>query len=368
MTKPASAPATTTDASIATLWTGAVAAATPRVAALAAAGARGISTLEQEIEFARQIFADAERKAEKGKRSFLTETFRANPTSLANALVQLHAAGLSLNPVLGLAYLIPRDGRINMSASYKGLIFAARRSGEIEFLDAAVIYANDVWKYMVDDKGVHFRHDPAEETEAGAMVAAYAWARLTSGAVYCKRLGVDAINARRDAGGGEKGPGPAWRNWYAEMSMVKAVRYLYRFLPIAPDSPIAVAVAADEGDAEHTIRNVTPPPDEKPPGYYATGASPANTGAGAQGTARATEAGTPTATAAEPAPEASPAAKAGRLARVQKIRNLAVSLDVSEPALCHAAGIGRLTVASDEELSRAEARLADIESSASLPT
>src|SRR3990172_6364199 len=355
MTKPASPPATTPAASTAPLWTGAVAAATPRVAALAAAGARGISTLEQEIEFARQIFADAERKAEKGKRSFLTETFRANPTSLANALVQLHAAGLSLNPVLGLAYLIPRDGRINMSASYKGLIFAARRSGEIEFLDAAAIYENDGWEYMVDDKGVHFRHVPAEETEAGAMVAAYAWARLTSGAVYCKRLGVDAINARRDAGGGEKGPGPAWRNWYAEMSMVKAVRYLYRFLPIAPDSPIAAAVAADESDAEHTIRNVTPPPDEQPPGYYATGTPPA-------------DAGTPTSTAAEPPPEASPAAKAGRLARVQKIRNLAVSLNVSEPALCHAAGIGRLMVASDEELSRAEARLADIESSAPLPT
>ncbi len=336
-------------------WTVAVAEAQPRAELVEKRAGPGMSTFAAEVEFARQLLAEAQRKAsERGKKAFLVETLKANPSSLADALVALRATQLTLNPVLRLAYLVPRDGRIILEPSYKGLIFAARKSGEIDHIDAAPIFDGDDWEHFTDERGEHFRHVPAPGGERGELVAAFAWARLVSGSVYVKRLEREDIEKRRRTG--KSGDSPAWRDWYSEMSCAKAVRHLFRYLPVSTDSPLAATLDLETEPAAAGIdgaRDVTPEP------LALDGLSPVN-GEDDKGELdgyRPSE--TPASSAGKS--EAKGKSRADRPDRVKALRGRLESAGIDEAALLNSCVVEALETATDSEFSKLESRLTSAE-------
>jgi recombination protein RecT len=102
--------------------------------------------------------SDMKYDAEKGfaiqllnNNDYLMKTAMENPSSLQQALTNVAAIGLSLNPAEKLAYLIPRSvktgnqwvSKIFLEPSYVGMIKLATDTGSIKWVQARCVYADD---------------------------------------------------------------------------------------------------------------------------------------------------------------------------------------------------------------------------------
>lgn len=81
------------------------------------------------------------------KQKYTLDTARNNQTSLKNAIMNVAAIGISLNPAQAHAYLVPRDGAICLDVSYRGLVKLATDSGAIEWAKAVLVYEGDVFEW-----------------------------------------------------------------------------------------------------------------------------------------------------------------------------------------------------------------------------
>ncbi len=183
------------------------------------------------------------------------------PESFVLAVIQASQLGLEAGSPLGEAYLVPYKDQCTLIVGYRGLIALARRSGEIEAIEAHVVHAKDTLKlsYGLDAELVHTPWMPTppdnldELTDAefaawektahpGPMTAVYAVARLKGGVRQVEvmtRAEVDAIRRRSRA----SGSGP-WVTDYEEMAKKTVVRRLAKYLPMS----IEMATALDDAD------------------------------------------------------------------------------------------------------------------------
>ena len=73
----------------------------------------------------------------------LYETASSNEWSFNLAMQQIASSGLSLNPALGLAFLVPRQGKIIADVSYRGLMKIATDSRAVDLVVAEAVYSGD---------------------------------------------------------------------------------------------------------------------------------------------------------------------------------------------------------------------------------
>ena len=184
------------------------------------------------------------------------------PESFALAVIQASQLGLEAGSPLGEAYLVPYKTECTLIVGYRGYIALARRSGQIESIEARVVHARDRIRitYGLD---AHLEHEPflasppdpqadAEAFEAwmaeadpGPVVAAYAIARLKGGMTQVEvmtRAEIEAIRRRSRA----SASGP-WVTDFAEMARKTVVRRLAKYLPMSIE--LANAIEVDERGA-----------------------------------------------------------------------------------------------------------------------
>ena len=65
------------------------------------------------------------------KNRFTMDVARQNPDSVRLAMINVASVGLTLNPALGYAFLVPRDGAICLDIGYQGLIKIATDTGSM---------------------------------------------------------------------------------------------------------------------------------------------------------------------------------------------------------------------------------------------
>jgi recombination protein RecT len=177
------------------------------------------------------------------------ELLECTPASLLGGLMQCAQLGLEPDGVLGQAYLIPFRNKgikeVQLIPGYKGLIKLAYQSGEVGHITARVVREKDKFNYWYGlDEGIE--HTPWRGSDAGPLVAAYAWASIkgieSKQFVVLERWEVDAIRARSKSG--DKGP---WVTDYEEMAKKSALRRLCKMLPASVEKDnLARAVALDE--------------------------------------------------------------------------------------------------------------------------
>lgn len=163
--------------------------------------------------------------------------------SLLNSIMTAAQLGVEPTGVLGSAYLVPYGQECTLIVGYRGLIDLARRSGQIESIEAHVVHENDRFtlKYGLDPV---LEHEPAWAGDPGGVKAVYAIAKLKDGGKQIEVMTknqVDAIRARSKAG--KSGP---WVEHYEEMARKTVVRRIAKYLPLTPE--LADALSLDEGD------------------------------------------------------------------------------------------------------------------------
>ncbi len=74
---------------------------------------------------------------------YMTKVAMGNRQSVVNAVTNIAAIGISLNPAKKQAYLVPRDGKVCLDISYMGLMDLAMATGAIRWAQAELVHAQD---------------------------------------------------------------------------------------------------------------------------------------------------------------------------------------------------------------------------------
>ncbi|WNP33623.1 RecT family recombinase [Enterobacter kobei] len=147
-------------------------------------------TWAKESQFALQIFQNNE---------YLAKVAFQNQTSAQNAIINVAAIGISLNPAQKLAYLVPRKGAICLDISYMGLMHIAQQSGAIKWCQSAIVRKNDQFhREGLDKPPVHIYNDFDTAEQRGDIVGAYVVVKTDDGDYLTHTMRIDAIYAIRD--------------------------------------------------------------------------------------------------------------------------------------------------------------------------
>lgn len=153
-----------------------------------------------------------------------------DPQSIKNCIVNVALTGLTLNPVLKLAYLVPRKGKLVLDPSYMGLINVLVTSGAAKKIEADVVCENDVFDY---EKGTssYIKHKPAL-ADRGPIIAAYAIAHLANGEIQFEIMNRSELDkVRKSSESVKAGKSSPYDGWEGEMMRKAPIKRLFKFLP-----------------------------------------------------------------------------------------------------------------------------------------
>lgn len=151
--------------------------------------------------------------------------------SLFGAIVRLAQDGLL--PDGREAAIVKFGNQAQAMPMIAGILKKVRQSGEVSYISAHVVYANDRFKWTLGfDENVE--HEPAPlDQEPGEPVAAYAVAVLKDGSRLLEVMRKSDIEKVRSVSR-SKGNGP-WVQWWSEMARKTVMRRLSKRLPMSSD-------------------------------------------------------------------------------------------------------------------------------------
>jgi len=193
-------------------------------------------SFNKELEFALQIFE---------KNDYL---LKMSPSSLKNALVNIALSGLTLNPILRLAYLVPRKGMCCVDVSYQGIIKILTDTGSVKSIKSDVCYEKDVFDIELGSNGF-VKHKPfLGEGVRGRKLGAYSIAVLNDGSEHIDFMRWDEIMAIKSRSESVKsGKQSAWDTDTDEMACKTVIKRHAKYLPKSERSIMAFnAMAFDD--------------------------------------------------------------------------------------------------------------------------
>jgi recombination protein RecT len=150
------------------------------------------------------------------KNEFTLKTATNNPASLRNAILNVAAIGISLNPATAHAYLVPRDSMICLDISYRGLVKLATDAGAIEWAKSELVYEGDEFTYNGPCTAPTHKADPfSKERTFDKIIGAYCIAKLTQGDYLIETMSKAEIDKIRATSKASNGP---WKTWPEEMA------------------------------------------------------------------------------------------------------------------------------------------------------
>lgn len=181
---------------------------------------------EREAEFAIQTIAGNE---------YATKIALQNRQSVVNAVTNIAAIGISLNPAKKQAYLVPRDGKVCLDISYIGLMDLAMATGTIKWAQSEIVYANDRFELNGFDKPPTHTYNPFAK-DRGDPIGVYVVVKTADGDYLTETMSVDEVNAIRDRSSAwkawmEKKRSCPWVTDWGEMAKKTCVKRAYKFWP-----------------------------------------------------------------------------------------------------------------------------------------
>lgn len=164
-------------------------------------------------------------------KSFTMDCAMKNRQSVVDAVTNIAAIGISLNPAKKQAYLVPRDGKICLDISYMGLMDLAMATGSVKWAQAAIVYAKDTFVLRGYDKPPEHSFNPFD-TERGAIVGVYVVVKTADNEYLTHTMTIADVYSIRDRSASWKSgkPGP-WKTDEGEMIKKTCVKQAYKYWP-----------------------------------------------------------------------------------------------------------------------------------------
>lgn len=181
---------------------------------------------EREAGFAIQILGNSE---------YALGIAMSNKQSVIDAVTNISAIGISLNPAKKQAYLVPRDRKICLDISYMGLLDLAIASGSIMWGQAELVYSSDDFRLNGFDRPPTHERAPFAK-DRGEMVGVYVVAKTHSGDYLTTTMTVDEVNDIRNRSSAwkawvEKKKSCPWVTDPGEMSKKTVIKRAYKTWP-----------------------------------------------------------------------------------------------------------------------------------------
>lgn len=151
---------------------------------------------DREAEFAIQVLS---------QNDYALKLAQGNRQSVINAVTNIAAIGISLNPAKKQAYLVPRDGKICLDISYMGLLDLATATGSIKWAKAAVVRANDSFELNGFDKPPEHKFNPFS-SDRGEAIGVYVVVKTADGDYLTEVMSAGEVNEIRNRSS-------AWKAW-----------------------------------------------------------------------------------------------------------------------------------------------------------
>lgn len=181
-----------------------------------------------------------------------------NQATIQNAIINVAAVGLTLNPADGYAYLVPqynkqsRQNECVLRISFKGLIKAATDSGVIEWVRAEVVKQNDTFRFRgVDEKP---DHEMEPFGDRGEPVGVYCVAKLKTGEYLTDVMDWAEVEKIRQCAQTDA----VWKQWPIEMAKKAIIKRAAKQWPKSAGSSVlhkAIEVInSSEGSADPMLQ------------------------------------------------------------------------------------------------------------------
>ena len=180
---------------------------------------------DREAEFAVQILTGND---------YLLKIAAQNRQSVIDAVTNVAAIGISLNPAKKQAYLVPRKGRVCLDIGYMGLLDLAMATGSIRWGQARLVCEKDHFELRGIDREPEHRYQPFGDR--GDVVGVYCVVKTADGDYLTEAMSIADVNAIRDRS-------EAWKAWLSkqtkcpwitdpgEMAKKTVVKRAYKFWP-----------------------------------------------------------------------------------------------------------------------------------------
>ncbi len=160
------------------------------------------------------------------------------PKSFLGAMMTAAQLGLEVNTPLGQSWLIPFKNKgvdeVQFQIGYKGLIDLAYRSGEVELVQAHVVYENDTFEceYGLEPKLIH---KPADK-DRGEPIKVYAMFKTKSGGYGFEVMSMDDVrrHAEKYSQAYRTGFSP-WKTSFEEMAKKTVLKRVLKYAPLKSD-------------------------------------------------------------------------------------------------------------------------------------
>ncbi len=161
------------------------------------------------------------------------------PQSIINAVTNIARTSITLNPVMRLAYLIPRKGKCILDFSYMGMISLLKNNGNILKINAYIVFEDEDFKHDIVENIIY--HTPRyAKTEAEhnkrEVLGVYSVAKLPNGEIdYCFMPNWE-VEKVKSSSTGSSHPSSPWNNWKDEMIKKTVIKRHFKTLISVNDS------------------------------------------------------------------------------------------------------------------------------------
>lgn len=186
------------------------------------------------------------------------------PNSFLGAMMASAQLGLEVNTPLGQAYILPYNNKGTLEAQfqlgYKGLIDLAYRSGEVEVVQAHIVYENDKFEceYGLEPK---LTHVPADK-DRGEAIKVYAMFKTKSGGYGFEVMSMEDVKLHAEKYSKAYGTSfSPWKTNFEEMAKKTVLKKCLKYAPlksdfvrgVAQDGAIKAEIAEDMYEVPETV-------------------------------------------------------------------------------------------------------------------
>ena len=166
-----------------------------------------------------------------GKNDYMMKAAQNNRQAVVDAVTNVAAIGISLNPAKKQAYLVPRDNKICLDISYMGLMDLAQATGAVKWAQAALVYSSDTFALNGLDKAPSHTFNPFAK-DRGEIVGVYVTIKTVHGEYLTHTMTIEDAYAIRDRSSAWKSSksGP-WKTDEGEMIKKTCVKQAYKYWP-----------------------------------------------------------------------------------------------------------------------------------------
>jgi recombination protein RecT len=183
-----------------------------------------IQDLQRECNFAAQAML---------ANPYLITCAQQYPDDFVNALKNVVLTGMTLNPTLNLAYLVPYKGRVKMQSSYMGKKSFAINTGLVLDIEAYLVYAGDFFE-IEQGTNAHVTHKPNPwgKKDEKNILGGYYFIKYPNGTTQFDTMTIDEINSikKRSPSVGKDKSSP-WDTDYTEMCKKTLINRAYKQIP-----------------------------------------------------------------------------------------------------------------------------------------